>query len=231
MGVNAEVCRGSGTPLLFLHGWGGSALSFGGAFDYFASRGRTCAALDFPPFGASDPPPPDWSLSDYVRLTAAAADALGLGRFIPIGHSFGGRVAIRLAAETDRTEKLVLVSAAGLKPRRGLRYRLRRLAFRRDKARGRDVTKYYSPDWLAMPEYLRGVFARIVGEDLTPCLDKINCPTLIVWGRRDLETPPYMARRLKRGIKRGKLVFLEGGHFAYAENHTAFASALDSFLN
>ena len=162
MGVNAEVCRGSGTPLLFLHGWGGSALSFGGAFDYFASRGRTCAALDFPPFGASGPPPPDWSLGDYVRLTAAAADALGLGRFIPIGHSFGGRVAIRLAAETDRTEKLVLVSAAGLKPRRGLRYRLRRLAFRRDKARGRDVTKYYSPDWLAVPVYLI-LFVKITG--------------------------------------------------------------------
>ncbi len=215
---------------MFLHGWGGSIASFGGAINYYSMRGYGVAALDFPPFGASPEPSECWSLRDYTSLTLSVMDSLGIEKAIIIGHSFGGRVALDIAAKTDRAEKLVLVSAAGLKPKRGIGYKLKLRRFIRDRKKGRDVTKYYSPDYLAMPERLRGVFSRIVAEDLSDRLPLVRCPTLVVYGAFDTETPPYMAKRMYKGIKNSRIVRLEGGHFAYAERHMAFTSALDDFL-
>lgn len=228
--MNVEVVEGSGVPLVFLHGWGGNARSFGGAIRHFAECGRMCVALDFPPFGASDEPPPTWSLRDYTVMTESALTALGIPNAVLIGHSFGGRVAVDFASRSNRARKLVLVDAAGLKPKRGWAYRRKMRRFRRDKAAGRDTRKYYSPDYLAMPERLRGVFSRVVAEDLSDRLPLVSCPTLIVWGRTDAETPPEMAKRMKKGIADSRLVWLDGGHFAYAEKHFAFLSALDEFL-
>ncbi len=228
--MNAELIEGGGTPLVFLHGWGGDIRSFGGAMTRLSFGGRTCAAIDFPYFGGSDQPPPDWSLRDYTVITEKAIDKLGLTDIILIGHSFGGRVAIDMAARTGRVKKLVLADAAGLRPRRGLRRRIAAMRFRRDKAKGRDTRKYYSADYLALPESMRGVFSRIVAEDLSDRLPLISCPTLIVWGKEDTETPPYMAKRLKKGISDSRIVWLDGGHFAYAEKPLAFESAIEEFI-
>lgn len=175
-------------------------------------------------------PPSDWSLGDYTDMTEALLDKLGIGEAIVIGHSFGGRVAIDLASRSDRVKKLVLADAAGLKPRRGVRRRLRAMRFRLAKAAGRDTSKFYSADWKALSPEMRGVFARVVAEDLSERLPRISCPTLIVWGKRDKDTPPYMARRLNKGIKNSKLIMLDGGHFAYAEKHFAFVAALGDFI-
>lgn len=175
-------------------------------------------------------PPENWSLCDYTDMTAALLDKLSINRGIIIGHSFGGRVAIDLASRYGRAEKLVLVDAAGLKPRRGIKYRLRAARFRLAKAAGRDTEKYYSPDWRALPLAMRGVFARIVAEDLSSRLTAIDCPTLIIWGRKDKDTPPYMAKRLNKNIKNSKVVLLDGGHFAYAERHFAFVGAVGDFI-
>lgn len=198
--------------------------------NYFATGGKTCVAPDFPPFGASAMPPEDWSLADYTALTAALLDRLDIPKAIVVGHSFGGRVALDLAARTDKVAKLVLVDAAGLRPRRGIKYRLRRARFRLAKAVGADTEKYYSPDWRALPPSMRGVFARVVAEDLSDRLALIDCPTLVVWGDRDKDTPPYMAKRLLKGIKNSRAVMLEGGHFAYAERHYAFVRHLSDFI-
>lgn len=192
--------------------------------------GRTCAAIDFPYFGESDAPPSDWSLRDYTIITEKAIDKLGFTNIILIGHSFGGRVAIDMASRSNRVEKLVLVDAAGLKPKRGLKYRMRKMRFECDKAKGRDTRKYYSPDYLALPENMRGVFSRIVAEDLSDRLPLVSCPTLIVWGKEDGETPPYMAKRLNKGLSDSRIVWLDGGHFAYAEKPLIFEAALEEFI-
>ncbi len=215
---------------MFLHGWGGDIRSFGGAMDYFERRGRTCLTLSFPPFGLSDMPPSDWNLSDYSALTLSLLDKLSLDKVILIGHSFGGRVALDIAANAPgRTEKLVLVDSAGLKPRRGLIYRLKRLRFRMAKKLGRPTKKFYSPDYLALPESMRGIFGRIVANDQTEDISKIKCPTLVFWGNRDRETPMYMCRRFIKKFG-GKAIILSGGHFAYAEDHIRFVTALGGFV-
>ena len=213
---------------MFLHGWGGDVRSFAGASEYFALRGYACLRFSFPPFGGSDMPPRDWALCDYSRLTLSVLDAFGAESAVFVAHSFGARVALDIASGEDkrRVVALALTGAAGVKPRRGLSYRIKRMKFARDKRKGRDVSRYYSPDWLALPERMRGIFSRIVSLDLTDRLRNITCPTALFWGDCDRETPMYMCRRIKRRVRGSEIIRLKGGHFAYAEDHFTFVTAL-----
>lgn len=176
-------------------------------------------------------PPADWNLSDYSALTLSLLDKSVSDRVILVGHSFGGRVAIDIAsgAAPERVEKLVLVDSAGIKPRRGLAYRFKRLRFRMAVKRVRPTEKYYSPDYLALSKEMRGIFGRIVAYDQTKDISKIKCPSLVFWGRHDRETPMYMCRMLIRRLG-GKAIILDGGHFAYAEDHARFVAALGRFV-
>src|SRR5688572_24005871 len=116
------VRRGSGPPVLLLHGWGASSALFqttmAGLEDDF-----TLIAPDFPGFGATPPPPAAWAVGDYTTWVLALLDAAGLDRVHIIAHSFGGRVAIKLASQRpERVDKLVLTACAGIRPARTAGY-------------------------------------------------------------------------------------------------------------
>ena len=113
-------------------------------------------------------PPIDWSLSDYTSMMLSLLDRLGVERAAFVGHSFGGRIAVDIASRTNRAERLVLVDAAGLRPRKGPIKRLRALRFRISRRLGLDTEKFYSADWRALPERMRGVFARVVAGPVRP---------------------------------------------------------------
>ncbi len=119
------IRRGSGAPVLLLHGWGASADLFARTMDGLEGD-FDLIAPDFPGFGATEPPPAPWAVSDYMEWTLALMDELGIQRASVIGHSFGGRVAIKLAAlHPERVAKLVLTGAAGIRPKRTLGYHVR----------------------------------------------------------------------------------------------------------
>jgi pimeloyl-ACP methyl ester carboxylesterase len=57
-----------------------------------------------------------WGVADYKRFVLAYLDDTHLARVAVIGHSFGGRIAIMLAADhPDRVGKMVLANSAGLR--------------------------------------------------------------------------------------------------------------------
>lgn len=226
--ISPEVDCG-GMPLVLMHGWGGSGKTVKCIADAFALS-RRVISFDFPPFGNSSHPPGSWSLCDYTEGVMHCLKSVGIEKADFVGHSFGGRVGIDLAARTDIVNKLALVDAAGLRPKKTLKKIINGIKFKRDKKRGRDVTKYYSPDYLALPENVRQVFSRIVSEDLAGRLCQIKCETLIIWGEDDKETPLYMAKKMHRLVNGSGLVVLGGGHFAYLDNFADFIIILKSFL-
>ena len=60
---------------------------------------------------------------------------------------------------------------------------------------------------------MRPVFVRVIGEDLTQQARAVQCPTLLLYGKLDTETPPEIGRRLQALIPRSELVELNGfGH-------------------
>ncbi len=236
---------GAGTPTLLLHGWGASS-------DLFATTmrglgdGFDLIAPDFPGFGATEPPPAPWGVGKYMEWTLALMDWLGVERANLVGHSFGGRVAIKLAAlHPERVARLTLTDAAGIRPKRDWRYHLRVRAFKTWRALAQSrytpqplrmwaaaqVAQQGSPDYKAASGTVRGSFVRIVNEDLREYLPRIQAPTLLIWGDRDEDTPLADGQLMERLIPDAGLVVFEGaGHFAYLEQSARFCVIVKTFL-
>ncbi|MCL2751630.1 MAG: alpha/beta hydrolase [Firmicutes bacterium] len=223
--------EGTGAAVVFLHGWGGSTDSFAGAVKLCA-RSYFCVNPDFFGFGKSDPPKNCYGIAEYCDATVQLIKSLGITCAVIVAHSFGGRVALQSAAKyPELVNKLVLVDSAGIPARKSVKKRLAVAKYKRLKRRGADVSGYGSEDYRALGAEMREVFVRVVNTDARPCLKAIRAPTLIVWGENDRDTPPYMAKRLKRGIRGSGLVMLEGaGHYGYIERHNDFIRILFSFL-
>ena len=218
--------------ILFLHGWGGDLRSF----SYFANSlsvyGYRTINLSFNGHGNSEKPSSVWGVSDFARAVLKLLKNYNVEKVSIVGHSFGGRVAIWLSANyPSLVDKLVLVDSAGIKPRRGLRYKYKVWRYKKAKKNGKDLSKFGSSDYKNLDEKMKGTFIKIVNEDLTKFLPKILVPTLLVWGKKDKDTPMYMAKKMRKKIKESNLVvFKNEGHWAYANKPNEFLKEIKSFL-
>ncbi len=230
-------------PIVVLHGWGAHIeavapilAALDGASDLIA--------LDLPGFGESEPPPEAWDVDAYASFVIAFLDELGVPRAHLVGHSHGGRVSIAIAADhPERVGRLLLVDSAGLRPKRGWRYR-RRVAVAKlgrvigsiGLAPGRRIqermrARVASRDYLEASEAMRGTFRAVVGADLSDRMPRIGASTLLVWGDQDEDTPLWMAHRMEELIPDAGLVVLEGaGHYSYADSPGQFGAVARRFL-
>lgn len=216
--------NGDDGVVVFLHGWGGDLRSFKGAFYATESWGVKAVNLAFPKFV-----PSEFGIYDYAAIVKKFLEEKNLTNPILVGHSFGGRVAIILASQ-KACKKLVLVDSAGMKPRFSLRKKISIARYKSRVRQGKPLDGFGSVDYNNISVEMRGVFVRIVNTHLEKLLPFVDCPTLIVWGKNDCDTPPYMAKRLKRGIVNSELKFIDGGHYAYAETNFGFLRLLKSFI-
>jgi pimeloyl-ACP methyl ester carboxylesterase len=234
--------RGSGEPLLMLHGWGGSSLSFMSAASALEERYRLLTP-DLPGFGFSEAPKEAWGSAEYARVAATLPKAAGFESVNVLGHSFGGKVALALAiAYPEMVRKLVVVAApiVRLPPEpgvsgRGKTYALvRRAATLLPPLRGRILAwgrnRYGSADYKAAGP-LRPTLVRVVNEDWRPALPAVQAPVLLLWGSQDTEVPLRVAEEALQALPRGEMVVLEGaGHFPFLDQPEAFADAVMKFL-
>jgi pimeloyl-ACP methyl ester carboxylesterase len=237
-----HLVRGSGPPVLVLHGWGACIEAVAPIVSALEPLARV-HALDLPGFGESALPPMPWGVEEYQEFVAAFMDALRLERASIVAHSNGGRIAIRMAAsEPQRIDKLVLVDSAGIRPRRTLRW-YRRVALAKigkhaarllgtpgEWLRERLVSKAASADYLAAGA-MRPTLVRLVNADLRPQLPQISASTLLIWGAEDTETPPSDGQLMERLIPDAGLVVLEGaGHYSYLDQQARFGAIVRHFL-
>ena len=185
--------RGQGAPVVVLHGWGASIETVA-PIVLALERTNAVFALDLPGFGESELPPRAWGVEDYQRYLAAFLDSLGLGRVALVGHSNGGRVAIRMAAtEPQRVSRLVLIDSAGIRPKRTVgyyrkvamaklgKYAARYLGGPGERLRSRLVAHAASSDY-ANAGAMRPTMVRLVNADLRGLLARIAAPTLLIGG-------------------------------------------------
>jgi len=206
--------------LVWAHGWAHSHLSLLPLAE--AMRARADSLLvDLPGFGASPLPPGPWGTEDYATAMAEWLCGLPERRRIWVGHSFGCRVGLQLAARHPETvTALFLIAAAGLQPHRSLVTRLRRmprrLVFRAMRvmtpegpARERLRERYGSSDYRTAGA-MRPVLVKAVNEDLTDVACRIRLPVVLVHGDGDTESPPQIASRLHALIPGSELHLLHG---------------------
>ncbi len=222
--------------VLLMHGWGGSSNSLLGLAHDLECHYRVIN-IDLWGFGQSQTPPPFTNIFDYADMVMELLDALGIDSIHVIGHSFGGRIAMILANKNrGRIKSLVLIDSAGLKPKLS-RKRERQIAeykkMKEKVAKGEleefMLKKYGSSDYQALDDGMRKIFVSVVNQDLTSEAKDIKIPTLILWGKQDKDTPPYMARRLHKFIHGSSLQWLDGGHFAYLFQQDKVLSSIYQF--
>lgn len=217
------VETGVGKPLLFLHGWGTGLYTFFGLMDSLSATHKVIA-LDFPGFGESTLPTDVWGTPEYAEFTLAFARTLGIHQCDLISHSFGGRVAMRLAIlAPEFAGRMVLIASAGIKRPQPLLKKLRIQTIQTlAKTAGSFLPsmigkplkqKLYfliaSPDYLQAGE-LKNIFVRVVNEDMKELLPQIQTPILLIYGSGDVMTPPQVGQILQDGLLHSRYIELPG---------------------
>jgi pimeloyl-ACP methyl ester carboxylesterase len=239
----------SSPRVLLLHGWGCDHRIFS-TIEHALGEGTATASLDFPGHGQSADPPEPWGVGEYA---AQLHRLLQQNDWLPadiVAHSFGARIALVLAANhPEAVRKLVITGGAGLrKPasasdgKRTARYKRYTAILNRVKtipplapmAEHLQTVlrnRYGSPDYVKLNDVMRKTFVRVVNEDLSPLLPRIQSPTLLIWGDADTETPLWMGETMEKNIPDAGLVVFEGGtHYAFLEQWQRFVLIVKQFL-
>lgn len=221
---------GEGPPLVLVHGFSASSSWWRRNIDGLAARHRVCA-LDLAGFGRSWPKY-HFTLERAVDDVVSWMDAMGLRRADFCGHSMGGHLCIRLAAtHPERVRRLVLVDASGLP----LNARLLPLAWRGLRSSGHTRFRF-APTAMttalqAGPLVLWSALRDLLADDVQEELARIEAPTLIVWGERDVLVPLEFGQALHLGIPDSRLAVVSGaGHNVMYECPADFNALVLDFL-
>ncbi|TSC87698.1 MAG: hydrolase [Microgenomates group bacterium Gr01-1014_16] len=212
--TNYEVV-GKGPDLVILPGWKGSLEEWRGIAGELGKKYKVYS-VDLPGFGGTSRPDGDWGIYDYADWTEEFIKKMGIKNPIIIGYSFGGRLAIILAAR-GRAKRLVLVDTAGMETRGVKSKMLESLIFLKGVVPLGVRERLRSEDYRQAGK-MRGVYKRVVQEDLRKRLETVKCPTLIIWGEKDNVLPFTEARMLHGGIKGSVLRVVWGAtHWPHLE--------------
>jgi pimeloyl-ACP methyl ester carboxylesterase len=236
-GLFAEQHGATPARVLALPGWMRLRADFRHVLD-----GYDALALDLPGFGGASPEPSTaMGAAGYAAAVAPALDACA-DRVVVLGHSFGGRVAVHLAAlHPERVSALVLTGvprlvapdrvpspSAGFRVvrwlhRRGVVSDARMEALRR--SRGSD-------DYRNSTGVMRRVLVIAVNEHYEGVLPRVVCPVELVWGDDDTAAPLSVAERaVSRFGGEAALTIVPGaGHLTPLTAAPALRAALDRHL-
>jgi len=243
--------RGSGpAAAVLIHGFLGHTYSFRYLIPELA-KDRRVVAVDLKGSGYSGRPQKgDYSLTEQARLVIRLMDKLGIDRASFVGHSLGGEVAMRLAANwPERVEKLVLAASVSgdripslpvtplIKPILWLIGRLfGRRIFRRQFYDPRKATKE------VLEAYRRPLRIKGTGHAVYQTLrdmrrekavesSRITAPVLILWASSERILPRWVLSRLRKRFPQAKVVAIErAGHLLLEEQPEQANRAVKSFL-
>jgi 3-oxoadipate enol-lactonase len=248
------VERGSGPPVLFLHGYPLHRAMWMPQLTGLSAHHRV-VLLDFPGYGTAATDPVPETLAGFGEAVRAVVEGTLGGRASIAGHSFGGYVALQLYHDhPDLFERLLLVSTrSGADTPEAKEKRLataRRLANPTEHLDLDEVAKSLVAEatWAGggpVRELVRSIVAAAPNAtvvrtltaianraDLTPVLATIRVPTLVTWGAADRLIPPTQSQALVAGVAGARGAELSGaGHLAPLETPTEFDAAVRSFLS
>jgi len=251
------IQKGEGSPLVLIHGFGGSIYTWRSLLPLLAQQ-HTVYALDLPGFGLSDKPPQaDYSMAGHAAMVLGFLDALHIPTATLIGHSMGGIIAAYTAVlAPERTHKLILIEPGfyhGNAPAflKYLFFPLQRImaksfytpegrlktlsgSFYNKKLITEELLAAYlqagsTPNAIAALEHMMRTADT---ESYTGVSLKITTPTLLAWSRNNPNNPLADGHRLEREIKGSRLVIIEeSGHYIQEEQPQALAAVIHAFID
>jgi 3-oxoadipate enol-lactonase len=242
--------QGQGSAVVLVHGLGNDLHLWDEVATDLARLHRVIR-YDVRGFGETDRPAGPYTLAGFAIDLAGLLDALAVDRAHVMGLSMGGVIAQRLALDfPQRVRSLVLVSTSsevGDKARAAWLRLADVIESRGFDARSADASRAFSPEFAERhPEIVAATgkdnaandprayaaAARASGDFAwTAELGRIGCPVLIVQGLADRLTPPGGSVKMARGLRRARLLMLEGaGHNIQIEQPVALANAALGFF-
>jgi len=206
--------------ILILHGWGSCAKNWSQVKELLENQGCKGYVPDLPGFGKNPPPEKAWSIGDYVEWVREFCEKQGLSQVFLVGHSFGGRIAVKFTIKyPEELRKLILCAPSGITPRRKTKIFLFSILAKIGNAIfSLPLLKKIQPlvrkviyfiirehDYYLAPGIMKETLKKVVKEDLKPYLDQIKTSTLIIWGEKDTWLPVSDAYILKKEIKNSTL--------------------------
>ena len=236
--------EGRGPVMLLLHGWKDSLHTFDILFPGLSTSFRVIR-LDLPGFGGSEMSKEPWGTGEYVQFVKAFIDKIGISVNVLVGHSFGGRIVVKgVGIGSLQPRKAVLIGSAGLVKQVATRNQLFKIIAKvgkialflfpsgvKEELRQKLYRKVGSGDYISAGA-LKETFLKITGEDLSLVAQKINVPTLLIWGEKDTETPLSDGKRFQGLIFDSTLKVIKGaGHFVHQERAEDVAALINKFAS
>jgi len=246
--------------VVLVHGLGDKAARDWYGLIPLLARNHRVLTFDLPGFGHSTRANAPYTPDNYAAFVRYAVETeFGARPILLVGHSLGGAIALRYAAQHPQEVKaLVLVDVPGILYRTAYSQYLTRLGINmlpnlypaQNDQLGNlasNVFRFFErlrpdPEAIVLNPRLRESFlnadpARIAGlalalEDFSNDLPKVTAPTLLLWGRRDEIAPLRNGRALAAMLPHAQLeVFESSGHTPMDDVPAAFNARVATFLD
>ncbi|NCN58578.1 hypothetical protein COW99_01525 [Candidatus Roizmanbacteria bacterium CG22_combo_CG10-13_8_21_14_all_38_20] len=233
-----------GKTIVILHGWKLSSQRYNPLVKELRKLGYRVYIPDMPGNGVAKLPKNPFTLDDYVEYVLGYLSTNKLRRFTLIGHSFGGRVGIKLVAKNpELINKLVLTGTPGVIPVSSTKikmflvlakignmiFNLPVLELFKDSARRGLYRLAKSSDYYHTDGVMRQTFKNIIRADLVKSMSKLKLPVTLVWGEHDEAVPVNVAKVMQKMIKGSKLVVIPGSsHDVIWANPLRFIDAFNT---
>lgn len=236
--TNYEIL-GSNNPkdILILHGWGQSLENWRIVAKNLNSKYRVIL-LDLPGFGSSSFPGDNYHTADYSEFVSKFINKLDLSNLILIGHSLGGKIAIKNSATNLKIKDLFLISPSGINDK-GFVAKIKIFiinifkfftSWLPKKIKDKLINIFASSDY-SRAGRMRKIFKNVVDEKVIDEAKKIIIPTVIIWGENDQEVDFKTSKILKSLIKNSTLRVLWGlGHSPNIESPKKLTNLLFEYL-
>ncbi|MBU1662289.1 MAG: alpha/beta fold hydrolase [Chloroflexi bacterium] len=216
--------------IVFIHGYGGQATQWQYQLCDFSVQNRVIA-LDLRGHGRSDKPAGPYHMAQIQTDLENALDVLGVaGKFVLVGHSFGGAVAAEYAAaHPNRIEKLVLIATTGEFHLNPLYRFLLRLPV--------SVLRLLAPivrDWLSAPPHVMHAWyhTTVLPWNGWSLFRSLTVPTLTIRGSRDLVFDHALFEETSQAIPLAEDVNVgSSGHMVMLERREAVNRAISCSLD
>jgi pimeloyl-ACP methyl ester carboxylesterase len=233
---------GEGTPLMLLHGLFGALSNFQDLVQHFSAKHNVVIPL----LPIYELPILQVSVTGLVEFVDKFVTHKGYDKVHVLGNSLGGHVGLLyVIAHPERIASVTLTGSSGLYesafgtafPKRG----------DYEYIKNKTAATFYDPA-VASKELVDEVFSIVndrgkairvvataksaVRHNLGDKLHKIKAPTLLIWGKQDIVTPPFVGEKFKELISDSRLYMLdECGHAPMMEKPAEFNALLEAFLD
>lgn len=247
LNINYKESGSGQETVVILQGWGTSCEIYNSMASVLGQKYKVIQ-FDFPGFGDSEEPPCGWNVDKFADFFVEFMQQLAIKKAILIGHSYGGRVIIKLSNRSNlpfEIHKIILVDSAGVLPKKTFRQNMRIKKYKLLKkvanipfiyAMFKELIDEWknsqgSEDYKNASPVMKQCLVMAVNEDLTELLSGIKTETLLVWGDKDTATPLSDGELMEKKIPDAGLAVIKGaGHFSFLDQPVIFEKIISSYL-